>query len=252
MSRSRGVNDPTIPKKRKVARGGNAAERGIPNGALEGRLVDYGDRLVLQAEDGNNWDASRVRMLSGAFGSAIDGVERGPRPWKFGPSNEVLVQGDVVVIEFLDGKTTRPFIRGGVRPLVPVDEGYFARQPIGQNPNRWAMRQVQLDEVGTETGAFDMEVFRSDSEQQVEISVRVGGARCRILLDGKAGTISIGDGSETERVILGDDYLTDYQTVVDDLIAVGIAAGAPTPGAVAVSGKLAADPSAYRGKVKVS
>jgi hypothetical protein len=249
------LNDPTIPRKRAIDRRGNAGERQTPPGPVEGILVDYGSKLVLRDSRGNTWDQDRVRLLAGDFGSCRDGTERAPRAWVFDQgSGSVLVEGDLLLIDFLDGDADKPFIRGGVRPLIPEDDSFFSGQSIGQDANRYAFRQVQLDAAGVQSGHFDIEAFADGTQQRLEI--RVGGAllnggKCRILLDFKAGVISIGDGNEDERVILGDEFLTDYKGVVDDLIAAAAAAGSSAVNTVAVSAKLG-DPDAYRGKVKVS
>tara|TARA_R110000824_G_scaffold54028_2_gene149056 strand:- start:9903 stop:10664 length:762 start_codon:yes stop_codon:yes gene_type:complete len=249
MSKGR-YGDPTIPQKEAVAKGGNAAERSRVIGPVEGRFIDYGDRVVLADSKANSWSVDQVRIVTGGFGSSRSGIERAPRPFKYGPSNEVLITGDFVLIVFPEGNPQRPVVLGGIRSLAPEDSAFFAAQPLGGNPNRMVMRQVQLDPAGNQSACFDLEIFTDNTKQEAEIRVfRPNGPSVRVKVDAKTGTITIGAGKEEERPILGDEYLTDYAGIVDDVIAIGIAAGAPATNAAAVKVKLTVDPDAYRSKV---
>ena len=258
------LSDPTIPTKRDVQRRGNAAERGRVYGIHEGRLVDYGGGKVVLADGrGNTWDSTNVRVVMGSFGGQHDGTERAPRPWVYDQgSSTPIVVGDIFIIQFLQGDPEKPIIIGGVSQLLPADSEFFAGQAIGENPNRFAQRQAQIDSLGVVTGMFDIEAFANDTEQQVEIRVSgptVAGGKCRILLDFKTNTISIGSGGETERALFGDKFLSDLSGVLKDIIAIGLGIPAglavPTDNAVQmdldIAAALAAGPP-YLGKVKVN
>lgn len=245
-------NDPTIPKKRRTERQGNAGERGRALFPIGGRLVDYGDRLVLVDDRGNEWNPERVRTVSGGWGSGRSGVQRGPRPWKYGPNNEVLVGGDFVLILFPEGNPERPVILPGVRSLTPDDDSYFAAQAVGENPNRLAMRQVQINAAGAPTGTWDLEAFPDDTGQRMELRVSLPtGKKTRIMIDAVEGTVAIGDGNELKRAVT-NDITADIQTLADDLVAVAVFAGTTADGALAIGAKLALDPTAYDSNVKVN
>lgn len=233
------MNDPTIPKKRRSVRQGNAGERKQRPGPALGRLIDYGDRIVMADHRGNTWSQAEARWVGGSFGFSSEGLEKGPRPWRFSPAGAVLEEGDDFIIDFIDGDHDQPFIRGGIRSTKPdTPDGYFNGEVVGQDPNRLRFRLQQRDTNGSQQHHFDVEAFASSGTVEVRVGGSRPGPKLRIQLDYVTGDIRIGSGGETERVPFGDALVRTVKALAEDIVTLGAAgtSGTPlpvlTPGAV--------------------
>ncbi len=97
----------------------NRPDRNIPRSrapaAMPPRLgvfVRRGDVIALTDLDGNEWSVDRVIIASGGFGFREDGASILPQPTVCSDDGQVLIEGDKVVIDFLDGNPKMPLVRG--------------------------------------------------------------------------------------------------------------------------------------------
>lgn len=142
------MTDPTIPRHRLGGR---------RRGPTYGWFVDLGSRIVLRDNRGVTYQLPRVNLLSGTWGFDREGCAKLPRPFKYDSHGNVEVEGDQVVIWFIDGHPSRPLVQGGVRKLAGDD--YYPRLDADDaDPNRLAARVVPLDDDGEEAGLVRLEV----------------------------------------------------------------------------------------------
>lgn len=230
--------DPTIPR-RTGFDSGNAKGRAASYKLGWGVFIERADGVVSLVDmvSGAKWSMEAVRMIGG-----MGGVQNLPRPQRYDAANNITVEGDPVVFGFLDGDPARPVILGAGLAAKADPEGYFDGQPLGTDPNRVAMRLNQIDSSNQRTGFVDVEVFPASNGK---VEIRVGGSSfssyTRIEVDGAAGTVKIGQGSE-QPTVLADSFLADLAGVLAELqaVAAGIPLGAPvpSPNTAAMSAKL--------------
>lgn len=128
--------------------------------------------VVLVANRGQKWPIRFVSILQGGWG-AIDnseGVTKLPRVREYDSEGNVTIEGDRVIIDFINGDKRRPLVRGGVRSLTASDFFPYNQTSGKANPNRLAMRLAPLDDEGKATGYVDVEVG-GDDRATVKISV---------------------------------------------------------------------------------
>lgn len=182
-----------------------------------GRFVDYGDAVLLVDRRGNRWTPEYVSILHGSFGYRAEGVEKLPRPWKYDDNGKAVIEGDVVLIDFLDGNIKTPVVCGGVRGVSPND--FFAYNYASEkaNPNRLAARLLSLDGEGAEVGEVRI-LVNDDDLGSVEVQatdrveIFVGDdleAEDGIRIVVEAGVVTVTGGGTTEPVILGATFLGD-------------------------------------------
>lgn len=230
--------DPTIPR-RTGFDAGNAKGRAASYKLGWGVFIERADGVVSLVDQisGAKWSMESVRLLGG-----MGGVQNLPRPSRYDSANNLLVEGDPVVFGFLDGDPSRPVILGAGLAAKEDPNGYFDGQPLGTDPNRVAMRLNQIDSNSQLTGFVDLEVFPGSNGK---VEIRVGGSSftsyTRIEVDGAAGTVKIGKGTE-QPTILASNFLGDLAGVLAELqaVAAGIPLGAPvpSPNTAAMSAKL--------------
>lgn len=204
------------------------------------RFVDRGGTLWIEARDGNKWPAGAgqmVRALSGGPRNTVEGLHRALRPWVYDARGNPVVKGDNVLVLFLDGNSQRPVVLPGVSPLDPEDPDFLPANPLGEDPNpirgRWAARDAQ---TGAVTGHLQVTALDGGNSFEVVAGGTTFGEGARVALDfdagtvtldigdtrvevnNTAGTIKLGQGSETHPVALGDDLLQRLKTVVEQLI----------------------------------
>jgi hypothetical protein len=226
-SRSR-YGDHTIPKK--TGGRGNQSQRTAGNVYTTiGRLIDYGTHIKLVSNRGADWTSDRVTWVSGSFGFGADGVERSPRLWTYDDAGKPIVEGDMLVIDFLDGDSQSPIVRGGVRSIKPLDE-FFVRPAIGADANRFAARLAAVDDEGAVTGHVEVEGLLDGNNLEIRVGgSTLSGARLRIRIDDDAGTISHGKGAEVHPAGLGDVQVQALMDLATDIIAVNTAIPTLTP-----------------------
>lgn len=135
-----GANAPTHARKRRPT-------------LTSGRFIDYGDRVVLADFSGNTWAAESVSIVQGGFGYRDDGVTKPPRPWTFDAKTGLAtIEGDVVLIQFVNDNPATPIVMGGVRSA-KTSEFLERNHGDGTKPfNRLAMRLRALDTTGAVVG----------------------------------------------------------------------------------------------------
>lgn len=216
-----------MPRKGGTRIGNNAQRKSAVT--TIGRLIDYGSHTKLISNRGNDWSAERITWTSGSFGFGVDGVERHPRAWKYDPSGAVLVEGDMLVIHFIDGDPEAPIISGGVRSLRPAD-AFFTTPAVGGDSNRFAARLAALDGAGAVSGHVEVEALHDGNVLEVRVGGgKFSGPRTRILIDATAGTISVGKGAETHQVPFGEVIVQALADLAADVIAVNTAIPTLTP-----------------------
>lgn len=175
-----------------------------------GRFIDYGDRVVLADFDGNTWAAESVSIVQGSFGYRDDGVVKLPRPWTFNASTGLpTIEGDVVVVQFVNDNPATPIVMGGVRSAKASD--FLERNHgDGDRPfNRLAMRLRALDAAGAVVG-----------EARVDVHGALGPGTIRALTTG------------TLELVLAPDLATEAGALtlrIKDGVVTVTAGGAPVP-----------------------
>ena len=119
--------------------------------------------MLLTDTRGNTWTAAQVGICQGGFGFDSEGVEKLPRPSLYDATGEVeLVQGDRLIIDFINGNSHRPFVRGGVRSLAATDLAPN-HAASGASVNRLRLRVVPRDPTtGLELGTVQIDVSGDD------------------------------------------------------------------------------------------
>lgn len=188
-----------------------------------GRFIDYGDRVVLADFDGNTWAAESVSIVQGGFGYREDGVTKPPRPWTFNAATgQPVIEGDVVLIQFVNDNPSMPVVTGGVRSARASD--FLERgHADGERPfNRLAMRLRALDPTGAVVG-----------EARVDVHGALGPGTMRALATG------------TLELVLAPDLANEAGAIVlriQDGVVTVTAGGAPVP--VLLSAPFSADANA--------
>jgi len=219
--------DPTIPR--------HDARR--PRTVTSGWFVDYGDRVVLRDRWGNTWAEESVSIVQGGFGYKEDGAQKLPRPYTYDANGGVVVEGDVVVIDFLDGNPKTPLVLGGVRSA--KDAGFLSRgyQDEDAPYNRMAARLRALDTSGGVVGEARLEVHASGDEGGVKLSAT---AKLELLvasdLDSEAspirvtiadGIVTVEGGGLTEPVLKATTFQADLAASLTEVSAALGALGLP-------------------------
>lgn len=181
-----------------------------------GIFIDQGGgRIDLRSARGDTWPTgpgTMVRFLGPGGSNTNEGLHRAPRPWKFDQKTKAtIVAGDYVEIRFFDDDVRKPYVRPGGQPLDPSDADFLPANPIGQDPNPIRGRWVALDDAGNITG--HLQVTALDGGNGFELLVGGGrfGEGTRIELDHTAGTIKLGQGTETHQVAFGEEVVADMK-----------------------------------------
>lgn len=199
-----------------------------------GWFVQQGERVVLFARSGASWSLDRVSIIQGGWGYDTEGVSKLPRPMLLDAQNAVVVQGDRVLIQFLDGNDKRPIVQAGARSVNTTDFLPYNHGRAGADANRLAARLRPRDAAGAVVGQVDLQAA-FDRKGQVEllaseaielavsadveaITTALSKTRVRIESD---GLDVLGATGVTDQVILGRAFLaqlaaglTDVQTVL--------------------------------------
>lgn len=186
--------DRTIPQ---------SSARDVVVGPLVGRLVWYAENDVRLALDGGDMYPSAMFSIVQGF---ADGATALPRPWRYDQdSGEAIVEGDMVLVDFIAGNYRRPVVRGIVRKIGNTDEllDYDYRKGNIGNPRRISIRHVTAD--GEVKGTIQLRALEEDGSLELtitdgEISVTASGNV--LLRSGKTATLDaedmvlIGDGAD--------------------------------------------------------
>lgn len=221
-------SDPTIP------RHGRQRSRTMTSGWF----VDYGDRVVLRDRWGNTWARESVTLMQGMFGFNDDGARKAPRPYKYDARGEIEVEGDQVVIDFLDGNPKLPVVLGCV---VGPKEGFLPRgfQDDTAPYNRLAVRLRALDAAGEVVGEIRFDThgaagagvasFQATKTLELLIAEDLDDtSRGYLRLTMTDGTVVIDVGGDAQPVILGISFLTDLKTWLDAIDTLVLACGSAT------------------------
>lgn len=215
-------------------------------GATWGWFFEANGSIYLRAAAGTpTWPVERVIILQGEWGYDHEGVEKLPR-LRVEKDGQVLVQGDRVIIDFFDGDSTRPFVRGGLRSLKSTD--FLARDHsiAGANPNRLRVRVAPKNDQGTETGDVRLKVADGDAgtvellateSVTVEIGTNLDGTSFLTMQVDFAG-VRISQAGAPVAVILAPTFCADLAATLTELAAAPTALGLPTVSTVAQVAKL--------------
>ena len=231
--------DPTIPRH----------SRRRPRALTSGWFVDYGDRRVLRDRWGNTWAEESVSIVQGGFGYAEDGAQKLPRPFRYDPiTGKTVIEGDVVLIDFIDQNPKLPVVMGGVRSAREtgyLDRGYAdAEAPY----NRLAARLRALDTAGNVTGEMRLDVHGDDGDGAAKLATTTRiellvspdldteATPIRVTIEG--GKVTVEGGGLTEPVLLGRTYTADEAGAVSGIATVLSGLGFPVPPAVAFAANL--------------
>ena len=160
--------DPTIPRrKRSTVRGNPATTWGWFYRTADGTVR-------LSSHLGATWPIKNVSIRTGSFGHANEGLVKLPRPRELSKvGGEILVQGDNVTIQFIDGDSKRPLVEGGIRRVAPHDFLPYNHEADGASPNRLAGRIEPLDEEGKPKGLIEWELSHDD-DASLRLMVKSG------------------------------------------------------------------------------
>lgn len=193
-------------------------DRRRPRQLTSGWFVDYGSEVVLRDRWGNVWSRASVSIVQGGFGYAEDGAQKVPRPFKYDAQGNTVIEGDVVLIDFLDGNPKTPVVLGGVRSARAT--GFLSRGHHDEKApyNRLRVRLRALDVDGNEVGDARVDIHGDDGEGSIRVSATAklqllvssdldGGSPIRLTVaDGK---VTVEGGGTTEPVLLGRTYTAD-------------------------------------------
>ncbi len=201
------VGDPTIPRRSNRRRAG----------LTKGRFVQYGKRVLLVTDRCDTFSMNEVSILSGSFGNDAEGVEKLPRLWKYDRAGKVVIKGDIVVVDFLDGNPKQPIVTGGVRTIQRIDEFLaYNHGETGGNANRMRVRIRPLDDAGDQAGLVTLAIADGDTGTVAlaashGVTIDVGGegdgpwVSLEITPDGvtiTSGNVKLGGSGATDAVSL--------------------------------------------------
>jgi len=220
-----------------LPRGGMSA--GPPPTVGEFRLQNGEVRLYTR--NGEDWPADVVEIVQGSWGGGDDGIEALPRPAQYSTAGELLVKGDRVCVEFLNGSPQTPIVTGVVRRIKHTDFLTKTYQEAGGASYRVRARVEPRDAEDAVLGRVDARICDNadgtfDLRTTTKVVLRVG-QDTEAADDGTAYTeITIDDGVVTvnsESILLGASA-TRGVAREDDSVAIGSLAGsvAAAPGPV--------------------
>jgi hypothetical protein len=199
----------------------------------QGRFIRVGASQVVLVDDYNNrWSVERVGFLDGAWGYDQDGTARLPRPWVYDDSSNVVVRGDVVLIDFLDDDPRQPVVRGGLRRYgssggfldTSFDDGaeQVRMQQRVRDPQTGAVQGALRVQVGPDDGTMTITVLAAnETTERAVITVAPDGIQVRgseVVL----GSVTPGI---AEPLIKGSTYLQDEVAAAIQETPIIVAAG---------------------------
>jgi hypothetical protein len=161
------VPDPTIPRSPQPP---GRKRKAFPRVGWFARTA--GGSLFLESNRGNRWTLDFVSILQGTWGSIdnSEGVTKLPRPREYDKDGKVVVEGDRVVIDFLEGDPSMPIVRGGVRGVRTNDFFPYNQSAAAADFNRLGGRLCPLDSEGKAKGVVEWEAAYGD-QAAVRVSV---------------------------------------------------------------------------------
>ena len=196
------MRDPTLPRY-----GPN------PNLRTWGYFVDRDGPIdLVDGRSGHRWqgiDTGTVQYANGSPLNAVEGWYRAPRPWKYDNSGNVLVRGDIVVIDFLDGNPNMPLVSPGSRSTKTkdpdADDAFFPPNPLGQDPNPVRWRYVARNDAGAVTGHVQAKALDGGNKVELVVGGTKFGEGVTVTLDFDAGRITM---TAPEVVVNASDKVT--------------------------------------------
>lgn len=178
-----------------------------------GYFIDRGDRVdLVDGRTQHRWtglDRGAVQYSNGSAINAVEGFYRAPRPWKYDAQGNVIVYGDLVVIEFLDGNPNMPIVRPGARSTMSrapeEDTAFFPHNPLGQDPNPMRWRYVARDDRGAVTGHVQAKALDGGAKVELVVGGTKFGEGVTVTLDFDAGRITM---TAPEVVVNASDKVT--------------------------------------------
>lgn len=198
-----------------------------------GRILLVGGRRVLRLETGGEFAEDTYSVVQPS------GAQWFPRVWiPQGRSGAAfLVEGDLVVVGFIRGKARSPIVLGTIRPS--TDTSGLLTKP-SDAPARDHIR-LSLDfksEAGVSTGAVDVEVGGAQGAGvRIDASKAIKAYAPRVELGGAGG----------HRLAYAPEVFDMLIEVLTEVVAIGAAAGVPTPDTASALLHLALDQAAGGG-----
>lgn len=191
--------DPTIPRGPMVR---------LVTGPRIGKLVWKGDKSVwLTLDDGSRWAPGHYSIVQGFS----DGLTNLPRPWRYNDSDEVVVEGDQVLVDFIQGSAKLPVVRGVVRKVGEKEGDLIYDYRNGHVGNEKRGVHVRRGDDGAEQGRVVWKLNESGGD--VELSA----TQVVVKIDGVTLTIAdkklvISNGGTDEPMVLGLTFLSDLSS----------------------------------------
>jgi hypothetical protein len=222
-------HDPQIPRR------GSSKPRGRQAKTTTGWFVFAADGSVaLQTRRGHQYALKWVSICQGFWGDVAngEGVSKLPRVREFDADGNVTVAGDRVVIDFLEGDSSMPIVRGGVRGISQDDFLPYNHERDGANTNRLGGRLVPLDSDGEATGSVEWEACYDDGPS-LRVSAGSGSVR-NFFAIGADGSIQIGNENGATVLLTADQVAMmssqgNTVSMDDDGIIIASSDGADPP-----------------------
>lgn len=196
-----------------------------------------GEVVLVSRDRGMTWPLHQVSIEQGLWSSAdgSEGLSKLPRPEERDAEGNRTLDGDPVLISFVEGDPAKPLVRPGVRSVTTSDFLPYNHDTPGADPNRLHARLAPRNAAGEVVGNVDLEVCETgtpsitlrvkqgSSTTVIEITpnaveVRTGGqaltlqagqGRALKLEGGVAGVATLGDTSGGEKVLHGETILQE-------------------------------------------
>jgi hypothetical protein len=191
-------------------------------------------KVVLMDRRGNSYNLEYVNV-GAAWGRAEDGSVKLPRPEVRDPTTDaVIVEGDLVVILFMDGNYSRPIVWGVVRSFAENTATLpYAHDadPADLLANKLRGRlRGNLDETLGDLNPLIEEV-------RWEVNETPGAATVKVTQ--YVETAKVLPISAAEFTLRGETFLTDLQTSLTEIIAFAAGLGVPLPSTTILSTNIA-------------
>lgn len=206
---------------------------GRPAPITYGRFIRVDDTVVLVDRRGNRYSLDYVNIIAGFWGRSEDGVVKLPRPWVYVPgTDEVLIEGDIVLILFMDGNYQRPMVLGAARAFGENTAGlpyaYDADDDALANKLRARLRNLD-DTLGDNAPVL----------AEVRWSIHDTPGVARVEATGHVETKKVIPVVPPEAVLRSEAYLADFQASLTEIIAAFGALGVSLPSTTALAANVA-------------
>lgn len=178
---------------------------------LMGRFVWRGREVWLESDAGDQWGPDWYSVVQGGWGSD-EGVSKLPRPWRFADSGAPIIEGDMVMIEFVRGDVTSAVARPA--PSRPTRQDWLdtSFEAGGAERLREEFTPLDLDTGAPLAGSYRLEIAVVDGRMTItQQTVRNGQVRTQVQQS--EGLIELrGPLGNTEALVRGESFIGDLNT----------------------------------------